>query len=467
MMWNRDPVLQFGAILFHIGLGAFMRHSSGTFPLPRRGERGQTIILVAVAMVGLLGMVALAIDVVTLYVARSEMQRAADAAALGAAKAFVDSGITSDPTNITRQNTAQQMGQQLIIAILPLNKVSGQAPVQAPGSPAFDFTRQGNPQVTVTLQRTDLPTFFARVWGRRLSTVTATAVAEAYNAASSQNSTGNYVPVTPKCVKPILVANQNPQTVTQFIDPASGAPLATGVVGELITLYPACTGTGGVGTCTTLNPNPPKANSPVTNPAFNYLNYVAAQVTPNANNPCPACEGATDFEQSVECCDVNAYSCGAAAVKIFTDTTIRHPQLRNELNNGVQCLIGPSPDTLDPANLPGFTAGTEPLRITSGSGPHSGTLVTTSNSIVNLPIIDTTNPLPTAPGTSQVAVIGFLQVFIDSSIKTPLPPAGPAGNHTEITAHILNVVGCGNSPYAGKTVLGGGYSSIPVRLIHN
>lgn len=427
----------------------------------RSAERGQTIILVAVAMVGLLGMLALAIDVVTLYVARSEMQRAADAAALGAAKAFVDSGITSDPTNITRQNTAQQMGQQLIIAILPLNKVSGQAPVQAPGSPAFDFTRQGNPQVTVTLQRTDLPTFFARIWGRRLSTVTATAVAEAYNAASSQTNTGNYVRVTPQCVKPLLVANQDPATApSQFVDPNTGAAVAANVVGEQIVLYPACTGNGGVGTCTVLTPNPPRANSP----APTNLNYIAAQVTPNASNLCPACEGATDFEQSVECCDVNAYSCGAAAVKIFTDTTIRHPQLRNELNNGVQCLIGPSPDTLDPANLLGFSAGTEPLRITSGSGPHSGALVTTSNSIVNLPIIDTTNPLPTAPGTSQVAVIGFLQVFINSSTTTPSPPAG---NHTEITAHILNVVGCGNNPSAGNPVLGGGYSSIPVRLIHN
>jgi uncharacterized membrane protein len=58
---------------------------------------------VAVSLVALLGMAALAIDVVTLYVARSEMQRAADAAALAGAKAFVDSGITSDPTNLTRQ----------------------------------------------------------------------------------------------------------------------------------------------------------------------------------------------------------------------------------------------------------------------------------------------------------------------------------------------------------------------------
>ena len=48
----------------------------------RRSERGQTIILVAVALVSLLAMAALAIDVTTLYVARGEMQCAADAAAL-------------------------------------------------------------------------------------------------------------------------------------------------------------------------------------------------------------------------------------------------------------------------------------------------------------------------------------------------------------------------------------------------
>ena len=52
----------------------------------RQGERGQTIVLVAVSLVTLLAMAALAVDVVTLYVARSEMQRAADAAALAAAK---------------------------------------------------------------------------------------------------------------------------------------------------------------------------------------------------------------------------------------------------------------------------------------------------------------------------------------------------------------------------------------------
>src|SRR6185369_16323585 len=124
----------------------------------RRGEHGQTIILVAVSLVSLLAMAALAIDVVTLYVAKSEMQRAADAAALAGAKAFVDSGVTSDPTNLTRQGTAQVMAQQFITSIVPQNRIQGAPPVLV-GTPACDFTRDRNPQVTVTVQRTDLPTF--------------------------------------------------------------------------------------------------------------------------------------------------------------------------------------------------------------------------------------------------------------------------------------------------------------------
>src|SRR5271170_6289309 len=61
----------------------------------RRSQRGQTILLIAVSMVSLLAMAALAIDVVTLYVARTEIQRSADAAALVGAKAIADSGVTT------------------------------------------------------------------------------------------------------------------------------------------------------------------------------------------------------------------------------------------------------------------------------------------------------------------------------------------------------------------------------------
>ncbi len=287
-------------------------------------------------------MAALAIDVVTLYVARSEMQRAADAAALAGAKALWTPGVTSDPSNANAAELWRKPWRQRHqFDILAQNKVSGAAPALV--GDAHDSTSRARAirRSTVTLQRTDLPTFFARIWGARLATVSATAVAEAYNASNSQTVTGNYPPIAPKCVKPLLVANQDPQTTLKFVDPASGAAVATGVVGEQITLYPACTGTGGVGTCTTIAPNPPTANSP----APKNLAYIPAKVAPNANNLCPACQGVRDLEQSIECCDFNPYSCGAAAVKIFTDTATRHGQLRTETNNGVQCLISNTPET--------------------------------------------------------------------------------------------------------------------------
>src|SRR5712692_608660 len=197
-----------------------------------RREQGQTIVLVALALVTLLAMAALAIDVVTLYVARSEMQRAADAAALAGAKAFVDSGVTSDPTNLALQTLAANMATAGINAILQQNKIAGVAPLLV-GTPTPNWGTLppgGNPQITVTLQRTDLPTFFARIWGSRLATVTASATAEAYNPSNWQTSTG--ISVAAKCVKPLLIPNRDPASGLQFVDPASGAPIAPGVVGE-------------------------------------------------------------------------------------------------------------------------------------------------------------------------------------------------------------------------------------------
>src|ERR1700751_580901 len=62
-------------------------------------ERGITMVRVAAAMVAIVGMAALSIDVVTLYLAKEEAQRSADAAALAAARVLSLSGLTGDPTN--------------------------------------------------------------------------------------------------------------------------------------------------------------------------------------------------------------------------------------------------------------------------------------------------------------------------------------------------------------------------------
>src|SRR5258708_10510827 len=69
----------------------------------RTRERGVTIALVALAMVGIIAMAALSIDVGTLYQASAEAQRSADAAALAGAKVLSFSGLTGAPKNTSNQ----------------------------------------------------------------------------------------------------------------------------------------------------------------------------------------------------------------------------------------------------------------------------------------------------------------------------------------------------------------------------
>src|SRR5581483_11838498 len=186
----------------------------------RAGERGQTMILVVFSMLALLAMAAIAIDVTTLYVARHEAQQAADAAALAGAKTFVTSGFTSGYVTATTaqtlaSNAAQTAGQQLSISGSPIT--SSEITVVP------DTSDQLNPYVSVTIARTSLQTYFARIWGVSTTGVRAKATAEAYNP-SGQNA-----PIQLSAVKPFLLPNCKPNQLANtnnctganvyFIDP--------------------------------------------------------------------------------------------------------------------------------------------------------------------------------------------------------------------------------------------------------
>src|SRR5438270_7435321 len=140
------------------------------FSRGREGERGITILLVAIAMISILGMAALAVDLVALYTAKAETQRAADAAALAAAKMFVFSGYTSNSSIITQSQlcatvagaSSTAAANQAAQSALSQNPVVGQvATLQAV---TCDFSQAKNPRVTVTIQRAGLPTFSGRIW---------------------------------------------------------------------------------------------------------------------------------------------------------------------------------------------------------------------------------------------------------------------------------------------------------------
>src|SRR5580698_6852408 len=394
----------------------------------RRSQRGQTILLVAISMVSLLAMAALAIDVVTLYVARTEVQRAADAAALAGAKALADSGVTtltpSDPNlNPDAINLAESMATSAISAVVsaaaPLNNhVAGAPPTLVAGYPTFNLTtsNNNNPRVTVVLQQTNLPTFFARIWGASASTTSATATPEAYNPSNSVG--GSFTPITPRCVKPWLVANLDPTSPTlgtPFIQVATGAVQSSlpTLTSTPFFLTPDCQGAPSF--CS-LNNSPMKilgAGGPDLR-----VQYLPALVTPNlAADTCPACaDTSNSFEEGTACCNAATYSCGGNANNAFWDSSINPKKgVPNPATSATECLIhatatGPTLSGQDWLEYPSpWPSG--PPQISAGTNnPMSPQNVTTSSSIVTIPIIpfggfsDTTGP---------VTVVGFLQAFVN------------------------------------------------------
>ncbi len=443
-----------------------------------KGERGQTIVLVAVSLISLLAIAALAINVVTLYTARSEIQRAADAAALAGAKAVADSGVTTlppgDPNLLNATGLSRAMAASAINAMMTanpaINQVAGQ-PItwsQTVTFPATANPANSNPYVTVTLQVTTLPTFFARIWGNRTATVKASATAEAYNPANVQS----FTPIAPKGVKPWLIANSDPNNSgAPFVDTATGVietNAGANVIGEQLNLTADCQ--SGFPNCNLILPghNPP-TYSTVPRP---QVDYVPALITANTGaNVCPSvCLGASSYEQSIECADMSTsyqvLSCGGGANTITWDNSVNPSGAGGLTEAGTECLIhatgtgnNKGQDTL--ADLGPWP--TSPMQITAGAGnpPQNGYVVTTSNSIVTIPIIDTNFSPGGFPLSGQpLTIVGFLQAFIDEV------HGGPAGHQGDVAITVLNIAGCSATPAAATPIIGGsGTSPVPVRLI--
>src|SRR5947199_8058934 len=101
------------------------------------GERGVTMVLVALAMVAIIAMAALSIDVITLYLAREEAQRTADVAALAAARVLSLSGVTGNPDNtqgglpFPPWQTACALATQVAQAVVKQNTI-GRAVANSP-----------------------------------------------------------------------------------------------------------------------------------------------------------------------------------------------------------------------------------------------------------------------------------------------------------------------------------------------
>src|ERR1017187_6594101 len=417
----------------------------------RHGERGITMVLVAIAMVAIIAMAALSIDVVTLYLAREEAQRSADAAALGAARVLSLSGVTGDPTNTTGLwPTACTAATQVAQAVANQNAVSkatatsvnvnflyngtDMASCNFTGANAFGV----NPQVKVQVIRAGLPTFFSRIWSRNSNSVSATATAEAFNSSGSRAFAPNgIIPVNPRCVKPWIIPNSDPAnpghkfvnldgSITNPGIKVNGA--GRGVIGEPLTLTDACTRRD----CDNMKGSTPLPGS-----------YIpAAVVTPVSAYP--SCANDDTFQEAVGGCDQNTqYDCGISG-GAQADLTINPA---GDTRDAAQCLINqPGQDQLDTSVFPyQIQAGSANPVIRSG-------VVTSRTSIVTVPIYDGA-PLPRRGNNPAITIVGFLQVFINH-----------ANFNGSLDVTVLNVAGFSNTA-TNPPIPASGTSPVPIRLI--
>lgn len=182
---------------------------------------------------------------------------------------------------------------------------------------------------------------------------------------------------------------------------------------------------------------------------------------------CPSvCGGGTTFEGNIECYNPTPISCGTTATspavnQLFLDDTVFPDGHPGPAANGVECLIHQTPgngqDTLNTGPplypLQIQVGGNHPL---AGTVLSTGDLVTTSDSLVTIPVYDETIAPDRPTSATGVNVIGFLQVFIQD-----VQGAGP--NPGEFHVKVINVSGCGNAASGAPISTG---SAVPVRLIH-
>jgi hypothetical protein len=452
----------------------------------KQSQQGATLFLALAGIVVALVMAALAIDLSTLYLAHSEALRAADAAALGAAKAFIVSGVTTDAGDPTAQSIAITLGQQNAAAALLQNNIAGH-PGQLFGplssNPTFDFTIPADPRVTVVVEQTGLPTFFSRIWSRVPNSVTATAIAEAYN----PSGTSAAPPISAQCVKPFIVPNRDPGQplapppggpYDTFVVPATGmvshpqrvVAIPSGVVGETIHFVADCPT---LATCASGHrQNPPNARQTGSGPTrVLNLEFVAATLPASgAGGSCPSCGAslATQFETDIACCNTAAMACSTGTGNpVLADLITDPSKSPNPLSSGLQCVshaLGSGPtqgqDSLDPLSFP--TVSGAPFRFVAGSNnpltksPSPtvavGDVVSTTDSLITILIYDDSGGNISNP----VAILGYMQVFVTQE----------NGDGT-FDGVVLNISGCGNTAGTGTAISGGGVSPIPVRLIHN
>ena len=417
------------------------------------GEHGASLVLVALSLVAMLAAASLAVDLGLLYVARNEAQRAADAAALAGASAFVNSGCTSMTGGCVAGGSQEVLAREQAETVGAQDFVMGQAANIEDGDVSFSYPNPMEPQISVTVERNAtrgnaIPLLFARMFGVTTGSVAAKATAEAFD------PSGSSVPVGYGCVAPFLVANCDPahtSSVNQscnngpgcagyFINESTGKPVNPG-------LYP----TGVVGEPWQLH----SYAAPSQWYLVAYNDALGTQIsnlsaTGNGNG-----QSASLLRQYISECAPSQLSCGDT---ITTD----NGNTIGPTDQGIDARINASADGPNQGQDTIDTSVGPPFPITGGANNPDISLIGQtyygpSNSEVLVPVYggQTLNP-----GGDTATIVGFMQIFIQY--------ASHSGTSDLINVVILKVVGCASkdgSDGSSSSLTEAGGAPVPIRLI--
>ncbi|MBI2819853.1 MAG: hypothetical protein HYX73_07725 [Acidobacteria bacterium] len=429
-----------------------------------RKQAGMTLFMVAALLFVLLGMAALSIDLVALYVNRSEAQRAADAAALAGAKKFLQYVNGASPQFVVEaaaRQEAQVVGAQ--------NVVGGQAAQIADGDVVFDFSVPNNPRITVTVQRTaaagnPVPTFFGKAIGIDEVDISAIATAEAYKPGVGDP------PVCVGCIKPWIMPNCDPAHDTPGPSPNPFCPddadpyvnsdgsiahsglAPAGVIGQIITLKYG---------------NPQEAPAP--------SQFYPIQIPPGTTPEiCPECAsqaggsegpGAALYRHNIACCNTNHFVCGQEVpLELETGNMV------GPTGQGTRCLIHQGPGNSGGQDTLAFDANGFHVEMGANNplvqlGIKSvGAHTDTSSSFITIPLYDGHVLCPGGSCGTTVQIVGFLEGFI----------LGVTQPQNTIEVYVTGISGCGSGGTSANCddsdtsdTVGTGGQLVPVRLIRN
>jgi hypothetical protein len=371
-------------------------------------------------------------------------------------------------TNVAYGTGAPTLAAQIATSVATQNKIAGRAIAASEVTVTFPPTPVASvPKISVEIRRNDVATFFARGWGTNSVQVSGKAIAEAYNP-SNWTGGSDAAPLAPQCVKPWLLPNQDPAGGKFF---AAGAVTGTTAVGGTITLTYGCASggcTGGLPTGTLTKNTPAPQPQPTSPKAVDFfpaeMTRARANSWPGAPNSCQNLD--CEYEENIASCSADSIVAAPAGTPNATVQLQREPGCSRaratQTYDGTRCLIhqvgtaaNNEQDSLDGTTNPlSFIAGSKNPLV--GNGLALSDTITSSDSLVTIPVYDEADTFPRAGRFQPVRVIGYIQGFVNQ-VQTD-------GTRTNISVTIVNLVSWGTVS-ANSPVVGDGTSAVPVHLV--